>query len=129
MEASDWQEVRALFEAALARPEGERRAFLEAAAEGPIRDEVADARRAVAHRERYFPGESARTAYGRAVLGATLLARGDAAAALALLEPAHERLVGFAGPDARNARTTRAWLEQARTAAARVSTTTGAATP
>ncbi|MEE4297902.1 MAG: tetratricopeptide repeat-containing protein kinase family protein, partial [Pseudomonadales bacterium] len=86
----------------------------------------ADARRAVAHRERHFPGESARTAYGRAVLGAVLLARGEADAALALLEPAHERLVGFVGPNARNARTARGWLEQARAANAPARATTAA---
>ncbi|MEE4300691.1 MAG: serine/threonine-protein kinase, partial [Pseudomonadales bacterium] len=40
MEASDWQRVRALFEAALERPEEARRAFLEAEAEGPVRDEA-----------------------------------------------------------------------------------------
>ena len=78
----------------------------------------ADARRAVEHRARHSPGASARTAYGQAVLGATLLARGEADAALALLDPAHERLVEFLGPDARHAHTARTWLEEARSAKA-----------
>jgi ATP/maltotriose-dependent transcriptional regulator MalT len=74
----------------------------------------ADARRAVEHRERHVPEESVRTAYGRAVLGAVLLARGDGAAARALLEPAHEQLLGYLGAEARYTRTVGAWLGEAR---------------
>jgi tetratricopeptide (TPR) repeat protein len=81
-------------------------------AEGRPAEAEEDARAAVALNDAIFPDGSARSAYSRSVLGASLAEQGRLEEAGALLRPAYERLVQDMGPGGQMARAAAGWLER-----------------